>query len=139
MREIAKHTALEAAKETGMICIREDHSFFVSALGLPGPYMQFIERVMSVEKLLSILKLSHDRTGFFELSAAIVYPNGEVGEYSYRVPVYFKEEIIVPDHRNGWDSIICLEHETRAFSEYPSEDRDIVWADNFKKIAAGLE
>jgi inosine/xanthosine triphosphate pyrophosphatase family protein len=133
--EIAKFSALEGAKETGIITIREDHSLFINALGFPGPYMQFIERVIAVEKLIEILKLSNDKTGYFELGAVVAYPDGRTEEYSYKVPVHFKEEITVPDPRNGWNGIICLEGETRAFTEYPSSERDAVWSSNFKNIA----
>lgn len=137
--EIAKYSAIEAAKETGMITIREDHSLFVNFLGFPGPYMQYIERVLPLEKLLTILKLGTDRTGYFELGAVVAYPTGETREFSYRVPVHFKENIVEEDPRGGWNSIICLDGETRAFTEYPSSEREEVWSENFKQIAAILK
>lgn len=133
--EIAKYSALEAAKENNVIAIREDHGFFINSLGFPGPYMQFIERVLSVDKLLNILNLSMDRTGYFELGAVIAYPDGTIKDFAYKVPIYLKHEVIVPDSRGGWNSIICFQGEERAFSEYPSSERDHVWAENFKKMA----
>lgn len=133
--DIAMHSAIEAAKENNIITIREDHSLFIKSLGFPGPYTQFIERVLPVEKLLDILKLSDDRSGYFELSAAVAYPNGDVKNFSYQVPIHIKENIVTPDPRNGWNGVICLEGENRAFTEYPSEERDSVWAANFKQIA----
>ncbi len=133
--EVAKYSAIEAAKENNVIAIREDHALFINSLGFPGPYMQFIERVISVEKLLDILNLSIDRTGYFELGAVIAYPDGTIKDFAYKVPIHFKHEVAVPDSRGGWNSIICFPGEERAFSEYPSSERDHVWAENFKRIA----
>ena len=41
--EIAKFTALNVAKELNISIIREDHSFFLNAWGVPGPYMNYAE------------------------------------------------------------------------------------------------
>ena len=38
--EIARFTALQAAKELNRPAIREDHSLFINHLGIPGPYTQ---------------------------------------------------------------------------------------------------
>jgi len=42
--EIARHTAMQAAKELNNPAIREDHSLFIEALGIPGPYTNYIEK-----------------------------------------------------------------------------------------------
>ncbi|MFA6515429.1 MAG: non-canonical purine NTP pyrophosphatase, partial [Candidatus Paceibacterota bacterium] len=42
--EIARDIAQQAAKELNAPVIREDHSLFIEALGIPGPYMSYIER-----------------------------------------------------------------------------------------------
>lgn len=137
--EIAKYSALEAAKENNLIVIREDHSLFINFLGLPGPYTQFVERVLSVEKLLKILELSNDRTGFFEIATVVAYPNGMTHDFNYKIPIHIKKEIVTPDSRGGWDSVLCLEGEKRAFTEYSSSERIHVWNKNLKKIAELLK
>ena len=42
--EIARQAAQEAAREFNVPVIREDHSFFIHALGIPGPYTNYIEK-----------------------------------------------------------------------------------------------
>lgn len=133
--EIAKYSAIEAAKETGMITIREDHGLFINYLGFPGPYMQFIERALPLEKLLKLLENVEDRSGYFELGACVAFPDGTTKDFSYRVPINIKKEVIVADPRGGWNSVICLAGEERAFTEYPSEERTKVWSKNFEEIA----
>lgn len=136
--EIAKHTALEASKATNLPVIREDHSLFINALGFPGPYMAFIEKKISLEKLLKLLELSEDRTGYFEISTVYADPEGKVLEYSYQVPVHFKKEEVVKDPRGGWNGVLCLEGEERAFTEYPETERLDSWNKNYVKIAEEL-
>lgn len=133
--EIAKYTALQASKENNIPVIREDHSLFINSLGIPGPYTAFIEKNLAVDKLLNILSLSEDRTGYFEIATVYADPNGKILEYSYQVPVHFKNTEVVKDARGGWNGIICLEGDDRAFTEYPETDRLNVWNKNYIKIA----
>jgi XTP/dITP diphosphohydrolase len=136
--EIAKHTALEATKATNLPVIREDHSLFINALGFPGPYMAFIEKKLSLEKLFRILDLYGDRSGYFEISTVYADPKGRVLEYSYQVPIHFKKEEVVKDPRGGWNGVICLEGEERAFTEYPEVERLDSWNKNYVRIAEEL-
>lgn len=133
--EIARYTAVQAAKELNLPVIREDHSLFVSALGFPGPYTSFIERKTPPEKLLNLLKACNDRTGYFEIATVYAEPNGLTKEYAYKVPIHFKTKEVVQDPRGGWNGLICLKGEKRAFTEYPEEERLKVWNRNYYKIA----
>ncbi len=136
--EIAKFTVLEAVQKLQLPVIREDHSLYIHALGIPGPYTAFIEKTLPATKLLEILALHPDRTGHFEISAAYADPSGTLKEYSYTVPIHFKIQEVVPDPRGGWSGLMCLEGETRAFTEYPEEDRLSVWNKNYIEIAKYL-
>ncbi len=136
--EIAKHTALEAVKATNLPVIREDHSLFINALNFPGPYMAYVEKNLTLPKLLQILSLSDDRTGYFEISTVYAHPDGTVLEYTYQVPIHFKQAEVVPDPRGGWNGIIALAHETRAFTEYPESERLDSWNQNYLQIAQKL-
>jgi non-canonical purine NTP pyrophosphatase (RdgB/HAM1 family) len=136
--EIAKHTAVEASKATNSPVIREDHSLYINALGIPGPYMAFMEKKLSLERLLKILELNSDRTGYFDISTVYAEPGGKILEYSYQVPIYFKAVEMVKDPRGGWNGIICLEGEKRAFTEYPEIERLDFWNKNYIKIAEEL-
>src|ERR1700722_7912180 len=53
--EIAKAAALEAHKLTGKAVIREDHSFYITELGFPGPFMAYADKTISPEQLLAIV------------------------------------------------------------------------------------
>ncbi|OGC48029.1 MAG: hypothetical protein A3A94_00080 [Candidatus Portnoybacteria bacterium RIFCSPLOWO2_01_FULL_43_11] len=70
--EISKYTAIQAAKKLGKSVIREDHSLFINALGMPGPYTNYIEKKLSVKKLLEIMRNQPDRSGYFEIATVIV-------------------------------------------------------------------
>ena len=80
-----------------------------------------------------------DRTGHFDLALAYAQPDGELKEFVYTVPIKIKEEIEVNDPRGGWNSVLCLESETRAFSEYPEEERLPVWNKNYVEVAKLLK
>lgn len=136
--EIAKYTALEAAKELNAPVIREDHSLYINCLGLPGPYTSFIDKKLSADKLLKIMENEQDRTGYFEIATAYAEPSGLVKEFVYQVPIHIKNKEVVKDPRNGWDGLLCLAGETRAFTEYPEEERIDSWSKNFNDIAKFL-
>ena len=53
--EIAKFTAIQAAKELGLPVLREDHSLFITALGgFPGPYTSYFDKKIPAEKILEL-------------------------------------------------------------------------------------
>ena len=134
--EIAKHTAISAAKALNKPVIREDHSLFLNALGAPGPYMNFFEKRISAEDLLKILSSFKDRTGYFEIATVYAEPSGFTKELVMRVNMYIKDTVVKDGE--GWSGIMCLEGETRAFSEYPDEERLSVWNKNYQEIATFL-
>jgi len=136
--EIARFTALEAARDYGQPTIREDHSLFINELGIPGPYTQYIERKIPAEKLLQILAGARDRSGHFELAAVYAEPDGSYKEFSYTVAIHIKTEVIIPDARGGWNGLLALEGESRAFTEYPESERIDTWRKNFDAIATYL-
>lgn len=137
--EIARHAAQEAAHRLGLPVIREDHSLFIHALGIPGPYTDYIERRLSVEKLLALMEYEPDKTGHFELALAYAEPDGFAQEFTHNVPIHIKENIVIKDFRGGWSSVLCLESENRAFSEYPEDERIGIWNRNYIAVAEFLK
>lgn len=135
--EIAKFTALQVAKELDIPVIREDHSFFLNAWCIPGPYMNYFERKLPVRKLLKTMNNESDRTGYFEVATAHAYPDGSVKEYIFQVPIKISLEE-KGELQSGWDRIIQFENETRTFAEYPEKERLYVWEKNYKAIAEDL-
>lgn len=132
--EIARFTALRAAKDLNIPVIREDHSFYIKALGFPGPYTNYIEKAISARKILNILKSYKDRSGYFEIATVYAEPEGFCKEYSFRVPA----KIALQERgglQRGWARIIQLADEERTLAEYPEEERVFVWGKNYEKIA----
>lgn len=132
--EIACHTALQAAKDYDTPAIREDHSLFINALNIPGPYMNFFDKRISAENLLKILACFKDRTGYFEVATAYAEPNGTIEKFVFRVPIFFSEKE-TGTLQGGWNRIIILENETRTLAEYPEEERKNIWNKNYLAIA----
>jgi len=131
---IARKAALEAHARTGKPVIREDHSFYIDDLGMPGPFMAYIDKTIDVNTLLQILLLLPTRKGHFEIAAAYVDVSGVLHEFSFEVPVVFAEEAR-GDKRLNWERIMRFPDETRTFAEYPESERLHYWAQNYENIA----
>jgi non-canonical purine NTP pyrophosphatase (RdgB/HAM1 family) len=132
--EIARYMALEAHKISGVSVIREDHSFYIDDLGIPGPYMAYMDKVVSPEQLLRIVQTLENKTGHFEIAAAYVDEKGNLFEFSYEVPVEFSE-VIRGDENQNWERLIKLPGESRVFAEYDSSYRSDLWTKNYEEIA----
>ncbi len=90
--EIAKFTSLQAAKDLNLAVVREDHSLFINALGIPGPYTSYIEKQLPAKKLLEIMQDQPDRNGYFEVATVYAEPDGFTKEYILKAPIIFAEE-----------------------------------------------
>lgn len=135
--EIAKHTAIQAAKDHQVIVVREDHSMFIPSLGgFPGPYTSYFDKTMPVEILLKMLSNFQDRNAEMELAAAIAFPNGNIKEFSYRVPLKLADSP-KGDKRN-WDKILMLAEGNKTFSETNEEENVDVWLKNYDAIGEYL-
>lgn len=135
--EIAKHTALEAAKELNELAIREDHSLFIEALGIPGPYINYIEKKNSADLLATLIKQLGNNKGYFEVATVLAYPNGETFEYVFQVPMTFGEES-KGENLRGWNGIIRLNNEIRSIAEYPEIERMHIWNQGYAAVAKHL-
>lgn len=135
--DIARYTAVQVAKEKNLPVIREDHSFFINALGIPGPYMKFVEERIPAEDLLKMLSNFEDRTGYFELSLVYAEPNGLTKEYTYKVPIVLSEEL--KGTRGNWNKILMLKDRDKTFAQTDEEENVNTWNKNFKKIREYLE
>lgn len=136
--EIARFTATQAARELGVPAIREDHGLFITALGIPGPYMNYFEKKMPVKILLELLKNLDDRTGYFEVATVYAKPDGTTKEFTFRVPFVFSLQER-GELQDGWNKIIMLQGETRTLAEYPETERLHIWNQNYAAIAAYLK
>lgn len=132
--EIAKATVIEAFKQTKKPMIREDHSFYIKELGIPGPYMSFMDKRISPEQLLKIVNTLNSREAYFELSAAYIDIDGNVHEFSYQVPIEIGTQIKGND-KLRWERLMKFPGEDKVFAEYGPDERFEVWLKNYEKIA----
>lgn len=135
--EIARFAATFVARELKTPAIREDHSLFIHALGIPGPYTNYIEKKISAEKLLKLLDFIGNRTGHFEVATVYAEPNGTTFEHVFEVPMTFGKEI-KGENPKGWNGLIRLLNEERAITEYPEEERLHIWNQGYEQVAKYL-
>ncbi|MDO8557540.1 MAG: non-canonical purine NTP pyrophosphatase [Candidatus Jorgensenbacteria bacterium] len=134
--EIARSVALQVAKDTGKPVIREDHSFFINYLGIPGPYMSYIDKRISPERLIELLDGIVDRSAYFEVSTVYANPDGTTIEHTFKVPAEITDKVVVKDA--GWDGLIRLSHEKRVLAEGAEEERYEIFGEGYRKIAETL-
>lgn len=135
--DIAKYTAVNVAKDLNKPVIREDHSFYLNAIKVPGPYMSFFEKNIPVEDILKILENFKDRTGYFEVGTVYADPEGHTLEYTFQVPVILEKEEKIKNAQ-GWSGIMRLSNEMQTLAEGTEEERFEIFGQNYKKIAEHL-
>lgn len=85
VEEIARQSAIWAAKETGEPCIKMDVGFFISALnGFPGPFVKYANDWLRQEDFLKLMEEKNDRSAYFEDATAIGYPDGTSEVFSLK-------------------------------------------------------
>jgi len=132
--EIARSMVEQAYALTGKPTIREDHSFFIKELGFPGPFMAYVDKVISTEQLLKILATLESREAYFELGAAYADQTGNIHEFSYQVPIVMSEEAR-GNEKLRWERLMMFPGASQTFAELDADDRTDVWAKNYEAIA----
>src|SRR5690606_64360 len=75
--EIARFSAVYAARQMGEPCVKMDAGFFIAALGgFPGPFVKYVNEWLSEGQLLTLLNGSNDRSAYFLDATAIGFPDG---------------------------------------------------------------
>lgn len=136
--EIARHTAIQAAKELNAPAIREDHSLFIHAINFPGPFSNYMEKNVRPEILLKILNCFNDRSGHFHVATVYAEPNGKTFEFVFEVPITFGVEIKGQNFQK-WDGLIRINSEKRALTEYPESERLHIWNQGYAAVAKHIE
>ncbi len=132
--EIARHTVAQAYHKFKEPIVREDHSFFIDELGIPGPYTSYMEKQVSLESLKKITMSLKSTACHFELAAAYADKGGAIHEFVYSVPVELTPE---PrgDESQKWNRMIRFPGKTRTFAEYAPDEDVGIWAKNYERIA----
>ncbi len=67
LENIAKYSAMDAAKETGLPIFVEDAGLFVDALhGFPGPYSAYVYHTIGTKGILKLMQNEHKRDAQFQ-------------------------------------------------------------------------
>ncbi len=132
--EIAKHSAIMAAKDFNVIVVREDHSLFIKSLeGFPGPYTSYFDKTIPAKHILRWLENVEDRSAYMELAAVMAYPDGKTKEFIYKVPLKLSKS--ERGNRGNWDKILMLKDSNLTFAEVEEGTNVDVWLKNYKEIA----
>jgi len=68
---IARFSALEASKKTGMSIFVEDAGLFIDALkGFPGPYSSYVYRTLGTKGILKLMRNTAQRSAYFYSAVA---------------------------------------------------------------------
>lgn len=74
---IARESALIAAKVLGEPCVAMDAGFFIEALnGFPGPFVKYVNEYLSEKQILNMLTDDDSRSAYFLDALAIGFPDG---------------------------------------------------------------
>lgn len=66
LREIAKTSASDAARNAGLPVFVEDAGLFVNALnGFPGPYSSYVCRTLGTKGILKLMERTNNRNAYF--------------------------------------------------------------------------
>lgn len=132
--EVARFAVRAAFERYGSPVLREDHSFYIDELGIPGPYMAFMGKKVSVSQLISIVDILPSRRAHFEIAAAYIDRTGDLFESSFTVPLQIAKEP-KGDTSLNWERAMILEGDTSTFAEIPADSRDYLWTQNYLAVA----
>jgi XTP/dITP diphosphohydrolase len=76
LKEIAKTSASDAARNADIPVFVEDAGLFINALkGFPGPYSSFVYRTLGTRGILRLMARTNQRTAYFYSAVAFCHPN----------------------------------------------------------------
>ena len=78
LENIAKASAIDAAKKCGLPVIVEDAGLFIEALnGFPGPYSSYVNKTIGVGGILKLMNNVKDRSAYFLSAVAFYDPDND--------------------------------------------------------------
>jgi len=136
--EVAKFAVSAAITQLRTPVMCEDHTFHIDALnGFPGPYMTHVEKQLSEDQLLDIMRNEANRKSRFELSLAYSDEQGNIQVFTHQVPTLIAESAR-GNLSKGWNRVITLTDDKRTLAEYPYDDRIHLHTQNYIYLAQFL-
>lgn len=130
--EVARFTAIQAAKENNITVVREDHSFYINAINFPGPFMAYFNKNIDPEIIIKMLSSFSDRTAYFEIATVLANPKGETIEHVFRVPAIIETAVKVLDV--GIDGIIRLANEDLVLAQTEDDTHLEIFNEGYQKV-----
>ena len=141
VKEIARQSAVWAAKEIGEPCIKMDVGFFIPTLnGFPGPFVKYINDWLTQADFLKLMEGKVDRSAYFEDAIAVGYPDGSSKVFSTQVhgSIAYTED--PSDPRWPANSLFIPEGYDRALGSLSNEEQNKFWGDgNWPMLIEYLE
>ena len=82
IEEIAKYSAKWASEELKCNVIKNDSGLCIEALnGFPGPFVKYINGMLSSEEILKLMENKTDRTIFLKECLTYATPTGEIKQF----------------------------------------------------------
>jgi XTP/dITP diphosphohydrolase len=122
---IAKTSAMDAVKNSGLPIFVEDAGIFVEALnGFPGPYSSYVYRTIGIKGILKLMKNMKKRDAYFQAVIAFSSPEEPPICFTGRV----KGEVSLKEQGTsgfGYDPIFePSEGEGRTFAEMSMDEKN---------------
>ena len=141
VEEVARQSAIWAAKETGLPCIKMDVGFFVPALnGFPGPFVKYVNDWLDQDDFLKLLEGKADRSAYFEDATAIGYPDGTSEVFSLKSHGSIAKDKDPENERWPANLLFIPAGYKQALGSMSDEDQNKYWGDgNWPKLIEFLE
>jgi XTP/dITP diphosphohydrolase len=122
---IAKTSAMDAVKNSGLPVFVEDAGIFVEALnGFPGPYSSYVYRTVGTKGILKLMRNVENREAYFQAVIAFSSPEDEPICFTGRV----RGKISLKERGNsgfGYDPIfVPSKGDDRTFAEMSAEEKN---------------
>lgn len=82
VEDVSAYSALYAAKRLNSAVIKSDVGYFIPALnGFPGPFVKYINGMLSSEEILNLMENKVDRTIILKECLTFAVPTGEIKQF----------------------------------------------------------
>lgn len=141
VEEIARESAVWAAKATGLPCIKLDVGCFIEELnGFPGPFVKYVNDWLSQADILKLMEHKVSRRAYFEDALAIGYPDGTSQVFSKRNYGVVAETEDQENTRWTMNSLFMPDGHDRTLGRMTDEEQVAYWGDgNWPALITYLE